>query len=128
MHDVVTYLYIASYSYDMKTACACIIALPLILLLLPQSVVNVTEGEVPPFCKVVTVTEYTLDCRRLDIVVLVGTFEPEKERDPVCIPLPHISDHCTLYPVAPSTSSQETVAVVHVISIILTFVGAAGSM
>ena len=112
----------------MKTARASIITLPLILLLLPQSVVNATGGEVPPFCKLVTVTEYTPDCCRLDIVVLVGTFEPEKERDPVCDPLPRISDHCTLYPVAPSTSSQETVAAVHVISIILTFVGAAGSM
>ena len=89
---------------------------------------NVTEGEVPTFCKLVTVTEYSLDCRRLDIVVLVGTFEPTKERDPVCDPLPLISDHCTLYPVAPSTSSQDTVAVVHVISIILTFVGVAGSV
>ena len=111
--------------------CACVITLPLTLLLLPQLVVNVTEGEVLPFCKLVTVTEYTLDCCRLDIVVLVGTFEPSKERNPVCDdcdPLPRISDHWTLYPVAPSTSSQETVTVVHVISIILTFVGAAGSM
>ena len=89
---------------------------------------NVTEGEVPPFCKLVTITKYSLDCCRLDIVVLVGTFEPPKERDPVCDPLPRISDHCTAYPVSPSTSSQETVAVVHVISIILTFVGAAGSV
>ena len=112
----------------MKTARASIITLPLILLLLPQSVVNATGGEVPPFCKLVTLTEYTPDCRRLDIVVLVGTFEPAKERNPLCDPLPHISNHCTLYPVAPSTSSQETVAVVHVISIILTFVGVAGSM
>ena len=113
----------------MKTACACMKTLPLILLLLlPQSVVNVTGEEVPPFCKLVTVTKYSLDCRRLDIVILVGTFEPAKERDPVCDPLPRISDHCTVYPVAPSTSSQDTVAVVHVISIILTFVGAAGSV
>ena len=95
--------------------CACIITLPLTLLLLPQSVVNVTEGEVPPFCKLVTLTEYTPDCCRLDIVVLVGIFEPSKERNPACDPLPRISDHCTLYPVAPSTSSQDTVAVVHVI-------------
>ena len=101
----------------MKTACTCVIINNITVNII---VVATISGECywrgsAPFCKLVTVTEYSLDCRRLDIVVLVGTFEPARERDPVCDPLPLISDHCTLYPVAPSTSSQDTVAVVHVI-------------
>ena len=75
-----TLLYIATTLLYIAT---CI--LPLMLLLLLSQVVNVTGGEVPPFSKLVTITEYSLDDRNCSNVQLFGGFKPLLvHADPVC--------------------------------------------